>query len=235
VLNSVVALATNPKKQAELKEEARDLLRSTPKGLETPKYTVERVIDGPLFLGRPETIELRSYEPFTVARTRSSGASGLFTSDGAEDFNTLAAYLFGKNEVNEAMAMTMPVTMSEEGMSFVLPRRYADAPPAPLAGSDVTIDTVPSRLVAVKPFAGLVTEEEVRRQTAVLREAINNDGSLAPTDTAQVSVLQYNSPLTLPWRRRNEVAMVVSVKMAQEGKAAPDERVVSWYDSGVRL
>merc|ERR1719379_939964 len=119
------------------------------------------------------------------------------------------------------MAMTVPVEMesptgdSQGSMAFVLPKTYADAPPSPLAGSNITIDKVPARLVAAKPFPGIVTDEEIQRQKAALLEAIVADGSVAPVDESQVIVLQYNSPLTVPWRRRNEVAVVVTEKAAE--------------------
>jgi hypothetical protein len=217
VLGSLRDLATDPKKQQEIIEEAKDLLRSTPKGLETPEYKVTRMIDGPLMLGKPELIELRAYENFTVARTSTQGA-GFTSRSGATGFNTLASYLFGKNEAKQEMAMTMPVEMesstgdSQGSMAFVLPKEYANEPPAPLMSSDITIDKVPARLVAAKPFPGLVTEEEVQRQKAALLEAIAADGSVVPVKESQVIVLQYNSPLTIPWRRRNEVAIVVTEK-----------------------
>merc|ERR550537_1610188 len=102
---------------------------------------------------------------------------------------------------------------SQGSMAFVLPKSYADEPPAPLAGSNITIDKVPARLVAAKPFPGIVTDEEVQRQKVALLEAIVADGSLVPIDESQVMVLQYNSPLTIPWRRRNEVAIVVTEKV----------------------
>merc|ERR1719326_2412964 len=117
------------------------------------------------------------------------------------------------------MAMTMPVEMSSDDtkgfMAFVLPKKYADEPPAPLGGSNITIDKVPARLVAVKPFPGIVTDEEVLRQKAALLQALAADGSVAPVDESQAIVLQYNSPLTIPWRRRNEVAIVVTEKAAK--------------------
>merc|ERR1719235_944603 len=119
------------------------------------------------------------------------------------------------------MKMTMPVEMTlsdtdnQGTMSFVLPKKYAGEPPAPLASSNVTIDKVPARLVATKPFPGIVTEDEIQRQKAALLEAIVADGSVAPVDESQVTVLQYNSPLTVPWRRRNEVAVVVTEKAAE--------------------
>jgi hypothetical protein len=215
VFGSLQTLVTDTEKQREIIEETKDLLRSTPKGLETPDYDVVRTIDGPLFLGTPEVIELRKYESFIVARTNVQDA-GFTSRSGATGFNTLASYLFGNNEAKQGMKMTMPVEMTmsnsdEQGsMAFVLPRKDASAPPKPLAGSNVTLQNVPARLVAAKPFPGIVTDEEVQRQKIALLEAIAADGSVTPVDENQVIVLQYNSPLTVPWRRRNEVTMVVT-------------------------
>merc|ERR1719456_1625775 len=102
------------------------------------------MIDGPLSLGKPELIELREYDEFTVARTSTEGA-GFNSRSGATGFNTLASYLFGQNEGKQEMAMTMPVEMSSStsnsqgSMAFVLPKRYAEEPPAPLASSNITI------------------------------------------------------------------------------------------------
>jgi len=223
VIGSLRTLATDRERQQEIVEEAKDLLRTTPRGLETPEYQVVRMIDGPLFLNVPEPIELRSYENFTVARASTEGA-GFTSRSGATGFNTLASYLFGKNEAKQEMAMTMPVEMtsstsdSQGSMAFVLPKKYASEPPTPLAGSDITIDKVPARLVAAKPFPGIVTDEEIQRQKEALLEAIMKDGSIEPVDESQVVVLQYNSPLTIPWRRRNEVTMVVKEKVPQESQ-----------------
>eukprot|EP00966_Prymnesium_polylepis_P128916 2981306-Prymnesium_polylepis.1 len=57
----------------------------------------------------------------------------------------------------------MPVEIETDGaggasMSFVLPRKNEASPPEP-STADVTIEEVPARLVAVKPFAGIVTDE----------------------------------------------------------------------------
>ena len=62
--------------------------------------------------------------------------------------------------------MTMPVettagTADRDGaMSFVLPRANAAAPPSPKT-DDVRIEQVDARLVAVRAFGGIVTDEEV--------------------------------------------------------------------------
>jgi len=233
-------------KLEDIKEELKNALRSTPKGLETPNYSVVRTIDGELKLGIPEKIEIRKYEAFTVATTPSMGGTG---------FQTLASYLFGGNEEKKAMAMTMPVfvtgggtTTQEENndspgtMKFVIPSAMSNAPLAPPSDDAVNIERVPERLVAVKAFPGLVTEEEVLRQTNALLAALVG-GNVNVLDGDGISVLQYNSPLTIPWRRRNEIAVVVEdisedavVVEVGLGLAWSSRTVAtSWYDAGLRL
>jgi len=235
-------------KPEEIREELKNVLRSTPKGLETPRYKIVRKINGALSLGVPETIEIRRYEAFTVATTPSTGGTG---------FQTLASYLFGGNEEKKAMAMTMPVFVTGSGddesgtMKFVLPSAVSGSPPAPLSDDAVNIERVPERLVAVKAFPGLVTDEEVSRQRDALLSALGGADGVIVLDGGEenVSVLQYNSPLTIPWRRRNEIAVVV----VEEEIDGDDDTVIgvevngafvtwsartvatSWYDAGVRL
>ena len=85
--------------------------------------------------------------------------------------------------------MTTPVGIDVSGggaassMSFVLPRDAARAPPRPNADGGVTLDEVPARIVAVKAFAGVVTDGEVRRQRDALEAAIETDGGTAPVET----------------------------------------------------
>ncbi|EOD13606.1 hypothetical protein EMIHUDRAFT_357026 [Emiliania huxleyi CCMP1516] len=240
--------------------------------LETPKYRVLRswragpgALDG--------VVELRSYPPFTVARKGMGGAGFGAVEGGGAGFNALASYLFGDNAGADgaAMAMTTPVGIDVSGggaassMSFVLPRDAARAPPRPNADGGVALDEVPARIVAVKAFAGVVTDGEVRRQRDALEAAIEADGGTAPARRPSRRepfrccslVLQYNAPYAIPWRRRNELAIVVSEVVAEEeaasageaaagdaeaapaGEAAGEregrEGVSSWYDTGVRL
>ena len=218
----LASLATDRELRRELANEALNAFRTTPKGLQTPKFTRVRKLEG--------GVELRKYEPFTLAKTAMSRAvtldgepatSPFSRAAGAAGFDTLAKYLFGENGERRSMAMTMPVETraggDAPGMAFVLPRDAADVPPAPLGA--VTIEKVPARLVAVKRFPGLVTDGEVERQRAAVAEALARDGGVAATDAGEFSVLQYNSPITLPWRRRNELAVVVT----ETGAVPPPE------------
>lgn len=200
----------SPEGLAEAADEARNVLRSTPKGLEEPPFEVTASGEG---------FEVRRYEKFTVASRKMSAKGGGDTmASSAEGFNTLAGYLFGDNKEERSMKMTMPVEIdysdSEPGaqtMSFVMPAEDAAQRGLPTPNDpSVQIKELPQRLVAVHRFPGVATMEEVKRQVEKLRAALELDGSYAPVSAGEYSVLQYNPPYTLPWRRRNEVAMVVT-------------------------
>ncbi len=180
--------------QSDIEEELKNALRRTPKGLETPKYTVDKTLG--------EDCEVRTYEAYAVAELTEERPDG-------DAFNILAAYLFGKNSEEKAMAMTMPVEMVDGVMSFVLPKADADAPPAP-TDDKVTIGERPARTVVALPFPGVATPEEVERQRSKLADVLKAEGLEAADES--YTVLQYNSPFTIPWRRRNELVVALAEK-----------------------
>ena len=49
-------------------------------------------------------------------------------------------------------------------------------------------------------------------------------------DDGEVSVLQYNPPYTVPWRRRNEVAVVVERVAAESAEPAATEQTEAEAD-----
>jgi len=183
--------------QSDIEEELKNALRSTPKGLETPKYKIEKTIGD---------CEVRTYEAYAVAELTETRPDG-------DAFNILAAYLFGKNSEDKAMAMTMPVEMVDGVMSFVLPKADADAPPAP-TDDKVTIGERPARTVVALPFPGVATPEEIERQRSKLADVLKAEGLEAADDS--YTVLQYNSPFTIPWRRRNELVVALAENAAPE-------------------
>lgn len=205
-----------------LEDEIKNALRSTPKGLETPKYEVERAFGD---------VEVRLYEPFTVIEA--PGQQG-------DAFNTLASFLFGKNSEEKRMEMTMPVEMTDGKMAFVLPRSDEVAPPTPL-DDQVVISKRAARRVVALPFPGIATPEEIERQREALAAAVAKQA--LDVDLAETTVLQYNAPYTIPWRRRNEILCVVRGPEAKpapkpapstepaEPRRAPPESTSSYLDS----
>ncbi|XP_042435760.1 heme-binding-like protein At3g10130, chloroplastic isoform X2 [Zingiber officinale] len=209
--------------------EARNLeeaLMSVP-DLETVKFRV---------LKRTEEYEIREVEPYFIAETTMPGKTGFDFNGASQSFNVLASYLFGKNIANEQMEMTTPVytrksqsdgeTMdmttpvitkkSPNGdkwtMSFVMPSKYGSNLPVPKDQS-VNIKEVPRKILAVTAFSGFVTDEDVRRRESKLREDLKRETDFQLKVGASVEVAQFNPPFTLPFTRRNEIAIEVERKI----------------------
>ncbi|XP_074370643.1 heme-binding-like protein At3g10130, chloroplastic isoform X1 [Apium graveolens] len=202
-----------------------EALMSVP-DLETVKFQV---------LSRTDLYEIRQVEPYFIAETTMPGKNGFDLNGASQSFNVLAEYLFGKNTTKESMEMTTPVvtrrTQSQGEkmdmttpvitkrledrdtwqMSFVMPSKYGSSLPLPKDPS-VAIKEVPSKIVAVSAFSGFVTDEEVQQREAALRNALKNDGQFQVKIGAPVEVAQYNPPFTLPFTRRNEIALEVERK-----------------------
>lgn len=180
----------------ELRREVKNIVRSTPEGLQTPSYSV---------LKKNEIYEVRQYASYSVCSTelevdtddKSSTMNPLVSGKG---FNKLADYVFGKK-----LSMTTPVIISSGSMEFVLPSGLTMSS-APIPDEmDVVLKDVSPEITASIEFTGLATDGEVMRQRAALEDALLADG--ITYDNLSFRVLQYNPPYTLPWLRRNEVVL----------------------------
>lgn len=204
--------------------EARNLeeaLMSVP-DLETIPYRVLR---------REENYEVREVESYVIAETIMPGTTGFDFYGSSQGFNTLAAYLFGKNLKRDEMEMTTPVLVSRshpEGekmdmttpvisqqtnsgqwkMAFVMPSKYGDDLPQPVDKS-VAIRRVPSKVVAVTAFSGYVTDDIVKKREQDLRKLLERDAKLRIKESSQAEVSQFNPPFTPPFMRRNEISLEV--------------------------
>jgi len=98
--------------------------------------------------------------------------------------------------------------------------------PTPLSGKAVKTQRVPERLVAVKTFPSLVLEEEISRQEKSLLSVLP-EAEVHVLNKIGVSVLQYNPPFTVPWRRRNGIAVVLE-KSGDGGEAAEKDALAMW-------
>ncbi len=126
--------------------------------------------------------------------------------------------LFGNGE---RLPMTTPVIVDGATMSCVLPQQL-DSATAPLPTSEMlTIVDVPREIVAVRDFSGLITEGEIKRQKAKLEHALLAQN--IDYDPATFKVLQYNPPYTLPWMRRNEIAVKLTSWVPPRDASATNE------------
>lgn len=182
-------------------------------GYESPPYrTLETLGD----------VEIRAYGPRLVAETTVDERDGVAVRDAA--FRLLAGYIFGANRARADVAMTTPVEVARHGasiamttpvetasgtggaatMRFFLPSALSEATaPAP-TDPRVRVRTVPGETLAVLRFSGSGDDAEPRQEELRRRLA----GSRWRAIGAPVTFF-YDPPWTLPFLRRNEVAVPV--------------------------
>lgn len=165
--------------------------------IEEPKYELLDTLDN---------VELRLYGPSIQATTTLRGSSQTTTG-----FRRLAGYIFGGNDSGQAIAMTAPVqetlTAGPSVMAFTMPSGFSmESLPAP-DSEQVVLQEVPERLIATLAFGGWATSDKVERKTASLLKTLERHN--ATVEGAAV-LNQYNPPWTLPFLRRNEIAVEIS-------------------------
>ncbi|KAJ1279386.1 hypothetical protein BS78_04G152100 [Paspalum vaginatum] len=234
------ALSASQRRAADLAAEAAKYAfpsrRFEPRTLEEALMSVPDLETVPFrVLKREADYEIREVESYFIAETTMPGRSGFDFNGSSQSFNVLASYLFGKNTTAEQMEMTTPVfTQKRESnsetmdmttpvitkksagenkwkMSFVMPAKYGSNLPRPKDPS-VTIKEVPSKIVAVAAFSGLVMDDDISQRESKLRESLRKDTEFRVKDDSVVEVAQYNPPFTLPFTRRNEIALEVERK-----------------------
>ena len=145
-------------------------------------------------------VELRRYPGVVMAETVAPTQR--------EAFGHLFAYIDGANESDESISMTAPVELDSEGTSIPMtaPAAY-DLEAAPTPTDDaVELVFVPERTLAVRRFSWRPTDERIEREMETLTTTLED---------ADVSIqgdpffMGYDAPFTLPFLRRNEVAVEV--------------------------
>lgn len=191
---------------------ATPLAAETYKGYDTPQYTV--VLERGAF-------EVRDYQPALMAEVtmRTTQSAAL-----RQGFQILAGYIFGGNTSADKVAMTSPVaqtagqsiTMTSpvaqsgaDGMwtvAFMMPPSYTrDTLPTPKNDAIRFVETTPSRQVVIT-FGGWATASRLQAKEVDLRAFAAANG-LNVQGPAQYLI--YDDPMTVPWNRRNEVALML--------------------------
>jgi len=185
---------------------------------EQPPYTVVQRLPG--------GIELRDYPARVAAESDDPGA-------GQIAFPRLFRYITGNNEGGEKIAMTAPVSQRGEMipmtvpvqshkqggvMRFFLPKDIAArGAPRPL-DPNVRIVSVPMERIAALRFTGFVDQASVDAHNRMLLDGLDKAGL---TPQGAPFLLTYDAPFTLPFLRRNEVAVDVN---APSGPNPPSTR-----------
>lgn len=142
-------------------------------------------------------------------------------------FRLLFDYISGANQAKEEIAMTVPVEFprafqqidmtapvesqfGEKGattMRFFLPRRFTlESAPDPV-DDRVRLVVVPEQRLAVMNFSGSRSQQVLSARLEQIHEAF--DGLDLNLKRTSERAFFYDPPWTLPWFRRNEVAIEV--------------------------
>ncbi|WP_123027605.1 SOUL family heme-binding protein [Mycolicibacterium stellerae] len=185
-------------------------------GTEEPHYLSTRLTDG---------VDIRTYGPRVAAQTTVEADEDRARSIG---FRRLARYIFGGNHREQEIAMTAPVVQqaSRKGddiamtapvaqsrtsddrwtIRFFMPSKWTmDTLPTP-DDDDVALVSVPGETVAVLRFSGDRSPTAVAARTEELLDALRTAG-IEPI--GEPVAWFYDPPWTLPFRRRNEIAIAI--------------------------
>ncbi len=191
-------------------------------GTEEPAYQV---------IGHAGQVEIRQYGPRLAA---SAVVPGDEVSARSAGFRRLAGYIFGANAASASIPMTAPVvesraaaaasariamtapvaqTQSANGdwtITFYMPRKYRlETLPKP-SHSGIEIHQLPATIDAVYRFTGIPNIAAVdKARKSLLIELAGSKWSI----TGDSVTWFYDPPWTLPWFRRNEVAVPVAPRV----------------------
>ncbi len=178
----------------------------------------------PMYLSEPLSggVEIRRYGPRIAAETTVLEDDEQARNTG---FRRLAGYIFGGNSRQTSIAMTAPVAQSSEKIAmtapvaqsrdpqggsvirFYMPAKWSLATLPSPNDSQVRLVEVPAETFAVLRFTGDRSPVAVPRRTEELLKTLADNGIKAEGETLSWF---YDPPWTLPFRRRNEVAVPIA-------------------------
>ncbi len=178
---------------------ATPALSETYKGYEMPPYSVIESHGG---------LEIREYGPHTVAEVVYEGT---VSSTVRQGFRSLASYIFGGNDAEAKIAMTVPVSQvpARDGawkIRFMMPAAEAKAGLPRAESQNIAFETLEGGREAVVVFSGYATDRALQRAEMQLRTKL---AELGREPAGPARYYYYDDPFTVPWNRRNEVAVPI--------------------------
>lgn len=161
-------------------------------------------------------VEIRAYAPRVMVETSMAGESE------GEAFGRLFRYITGANQGKAMIAMTVPVEQAPQRIAMTVPvetqggtemMRFYLPPSVAAAGAPqptekgVHLVALPAVTMGVVRFSGSLTEASRAFQTARLRTVLEQAGKPASGNPLYLS---YDPPFTVPFLRRNEVALQIT-------------------------
>ncbi len=185
-------------------------------GTEQASYSVVARLD--------DNTEVRRYPPRLVAETSVMAPDE--RSGRNEAFRVLFDYISGANRSQKKVAMTAPVETADAPekiamtvpvetkaqaagpyvMRFFLPADYTPETAPEPTNPDVRIVEIPERTMAVLSFSGSRGSDSVKHHASELDRVLEESSWRA---AGEPTTLFYDPPWTIPFLRRNEVAVPV--------------------------
>jgi DNA gyrase inhibitor GyrI len=155
-------------------------------------------------IDKNDIYEIRKYSDRLAVETMTSGIDS--------NFRKLFNYISGRNNTEEKIKMTTPVTQVEKNgnmsMQFYLPSKFnLENVPNP-SREDVKIINIEGGYYAVLRYSGRASDGNFLKHKKILENALQktNVSIISPPIRAT-----YDSPFTLPMNRRNEVMFKVEM------------------------
>ena len=153
-------------------------------------------------IDKNQIFEIRKYSDRLAVETSRAGIDS--------NFRKLFNYISGRNDTQEKIAMTTPVTQIEKNgnmtMQFYLPSKFnSDNVPNP-SNTNVSIVNIEGGHYAVIRYSGRASDNNFIKHKEILEKELkrNNISIISPPIRAT-----YDSPFTLPMNRRNEAMFKV--------------------------
>ena len=152
-----------------------------------------------------EVYEIRKYSDRLAIETLSTNQNS--------GFRKLFNYISGKNQKNEEIKMTVPVTQENKNgnmtMQFYLPSKFNKENTPNPSSPDVKVLNIKGGYYAVIKYSGRITNKNFDKHKTILRANLIEDKIKIIGPAIQAI---YNGPFTLPILRRNETMFHVDWK-----------------------
>ena len=148
--------------------------------------------------------EIRKYSDRLAVETMTSGIDS--------NFRKLFNYISGRNDTQEKIKMTTPVTQVEKNgnmsMQFYLPSKFNSQNVPNPSREDVRIINIEGGYYAVLRYSGRASDSNFLKHKEILEKELQtkNIQIISPPIRAT-----YDSPFTLPMNRRNEAMFKVEI------------------------
>ena len=151
-----------------------------------------------------EIYEIRKYSDRLAVETSKEGIDS--------NFRKLFNYISGRNDDQEKIAMTTPVTQVEKNgnitMQFYLPSKFnLENVPNP-SRKDVRIIIIKGGYYAVLKYSGRASDGNFIKHKEILEKELKNNNISIVSPPIRAT---YDSPFTLPMNRRNEAMFKVEL------------------------